>query len=114
MKALMLLLENGHVDRDVVLIIDEMYLLKSCEYSRGEFVGKNEDGVFYNGIMVFSPESIETLNKSWFCVRAVISDNHSVNVRTFTMFKKMYAADSSDMFIISPSVQNKIYLFYDS
>ena len=32
MKALMLLLENGHVDRDVVLIIDEMYLQKSCEY----------------------------------------------------------------------------------
>ena len=26
----------------------------------------------------------------------------------------MYAADSSDMFIISPSVQNKICLCYDS
>ena len=37
----------------------------------------------------------------------MISDNHSVNVSTFTMFKKMYAADSSDMFIISPSVQKQ-------
>ena len=139
MKALMLLLENGHVDCDVVLIIDEMYLQKSCEYSRGEFVGKNEDGVFYNGIMVFMivslkksipfvikscpktkidgkwifshvSESIETLNKSGFCVKAVISDNHSVNVSTFTIFKKMYAADSSDMLIISPSIQNKIFV----
>ena len=80
------------------------FVIKSCPKTK------------IDGKWIFShvSESIETLNKSGFCVRAVISDNHSVNVSTFTMFKKMYAADSSDMFIISPSVQNKIYLFYDS
>jgi len=61
MKALVLLLQQGHIDRDVVLIIDEMYLQKSCEYSRGEFVGKNKDGDFYNGIMVFMVVSLKKL-----------------------------------------------------
>ena len=130
-KALMLLLQKGQVSRDVVLLMDEMYLQKSCEYSRGEFVGKNEDGDFYNGIMVFMIvslkksipfvimscpktkingkwifsqiiESIETLNKSGFTVRAVISDNHSVNVSTFSLLKKSYASNPTSDFINYP------------
>ena len=43
MKALKLLLEKGSIDVDVILIIDEMYLQRSCEYSGGMFVG-DENG----------------------------------------------------------------------
>ena len=43
MKALKLLLEKGSIDV-VVLIIDEMYLQISCEYSGGMFVGRDENG----------------------------------------------------------------------
>ena len=32
MKALRLLLEKGGIGVDVILIIDEMYLQRSCEY----------------------------------------------------------------------------------
>ena len=53
MKALKLLLEKGSIDVDVILIIDEMYLQRSCEYSGGIFVGRDDNGEFYNGIMVF-------------------------------------------------------------
>ena len=72
MKALKLLLEKGSIDVDV-LIIDEMHLQRSCEYSRGVFVRRDENGE--NGIMVFMvvsvkksiPFFIKSLNKNrWY------------------------------------------------
>ena len=59
MKALKLLLEKGNIDVDVILIIDEMYLQRSYEYSGGMFVGRDENGEFYNGIMVFMVVSLK-------------------------------------------------------
>ena len=59
MKALKLLLEKGSIDVDVILTIDEMYLQRSCEYSEGMFVGRDENGKFYNGIMVFMVVSLK-------------------------------------------------------
>ena len=59
MKVLKLLLEKGSIDVDVILIIDEMYLQRSCEYSGGMFVRRDENGEFYNGIMVFMVVSLK-------------------------------------------------------
>ena len=43
---LLLLLGKGNIDVDVIPIIDEMYLQRSCEYSRDVFVGRDENGQF--------------------------------------------------------------------
>ena len=142
-KSLKLLLEKGCIDADVILMIDEMYLQKSCEYSSGVFVGRDDSGDFFNGIMVFMvvslkksipfvikscpktkingtwlfsqiSESIETLSSSGFIVRAVVSDNHPVNVNAFSVLKKEYASNPSALFIMYPSVEKRIYVLYDS
>ena len=47
MKSLKLLFEKGSIDVDVILIIDEMYLQRSCEYSGGMFVGRDERTVSF-------------------------------------------------------------------
>ena len=125
MKALKLLLEKSKIDVDVILIIDEMYLQRSCEYSGGMFVGRDENGEFYNGIMVFMvvslkksipfvikscpktkidglwlftqiTESIETLSNSGFVARGVVSDNHSIIVNEFSILKNKYASNLSE------------------
>ena len=131
MKSLQLLTEKGSINVDVILLIDEMYFQRSCEYSRGMFIGKDENGEFYNGIMVFMvlslkksipfvikscpktkidgtwlssqiTESIETLSNSGFVVRAVVSDNHSINVNALSVLKKEYVSNASDLFISHP------------
>jgi hypothetical protein len=52
-KALKFLLQEERVDDNVVLLVDEMYLQKSCEYHSGQYIGKDENGDLYNGIVVF-------------------------------------------------------------
>ena len=59
--AFNILLEKGSIDVDVTLIIDEIYSRRSCEHSRGVFVGRDENGEFYNSIM---EKSIPSVNKS--------------------------------------------------
>ena len=129
-----------------MLLIDEMYLQKSWQYHGGKFYGKDEDGELYNGIVVFmvvgliksTPYEIKTLPETkisgellnpqileslcsihavGFYVRAVITDNHSVNVAAFSLQKKDVSPNNSDedMFIFHPSErERKVYLFYDS
>ena len=43
-KAIQLLLDNGSVSSDCVLLVDEMYLEKSAQYHGGKYVGEDEDG----------------------------------------------------------------------
>ena len=145
-KSLQMLLRQEKVDSQCMLLIDEMYLQKSCQYHGGKFYGKDEDGDFYNGIVVFMVvglrksipyviktlpetkisgewlkpqilESLCSLHNAGFYVRAVITDNHSVNVAAFSLLKKQFSPNNSDedMFIIHPSeITRKVYLFYDS
>ena len=51
-KSLKVLLQEK-VDSQCMLLIDEMYLQKSCQYHVGKVYGKDEHGEFYNGIVVF-------------------------------------------------------------
>ena len=141
-KALKVLLEEQRIDDNIVLLVDEMYLEKSCEYHSGQYIGKDDDGEFYNGIMVFMvvglrksipfvikscpktkinggwlcdelSESVTTLHATGFSVRAIISDNHSVNVNAFSTLKKKFSPNKvvSDLFITHST---KIYLMFDS
>lgn len=123
-KSLKRLLQEEKVDPHCILIIDEMYLQKSAQYHSGKFVGKNDDGELYNGIVVFMIvgirktipyvikslpeikvtgkwlseqiyESIDTLLEAGFYVRAVITDNHPSNVSAFADLKKSYSPNKS-------------------
>ena len=142
LKAIQLLLKEEKISVDCVLMLDEMYLQKSVDYHNGSLVGQNENGQFYNGILVFMivglkrsipyvikaipktslngdmvkkeiHESLQTLKSANFNVRAVISDNHSTNVPGFNMLKKEYGTGQEyDFFIFFEG--SKIYLMFDS
>jgi len=108
-KAAKLLLDKYLISKDIVLMIDEMYLQKSVEYSSGEMVGCDEDDSMFKGIVGFMivglkqsmpyiikslPEVkiegsclkneviqvIELLHSIGFKVGCVVSDNHCTNV----------------------------------
>ena len=106
-KVAKLLLEIGIISSDCVLIVGEMYLQKSVQYHSGDFIGQDEDGILYKGIVVFMIVSLKKsrpeskisgewlkneiddclchLQKVGFNVRAVVSDVHASNVRGFSL-----------------------------
>ena len=111
MKGIKLLMEKGKMSKDVILYVDEMFLQKMSQYQGGEFVGEDEEGNLYKGVMAFMivrlkesvpyvvqacpettfdgewlaakiVENLKTLTEGGFCVRSVVSDDHSTNVFT--------------------------------
>ena len=146
-KSLQVLLRQEKIYSQCMLLIDEMYLQRSCRDHGGKFYGKDGDDEFYNGIVVFmvvglrksipcviktlpetkiSGESLNlqivenlcSLHAAGFYVRAVITDNHSVNVAAFSLLKKEFSPNNSneDMFIFHHRSEKemKVYLFYYS
>ena len=53
LKALKIVHEKGSFSCDCILMIDEMYLQKSPQYQSGEYVGVDEEGNLYKGIVAF-------------------------------------------------------------
>ena len=51
-KAVKFLLEKGEISNDVILMLDEMYLQKGTQFHGGKYVGADEDGKHYKGIVV--------------------------------------------------------------
>ena len=125
MKSLQVLLREEKVDSHCMLLIDEMYLEKSCQYHGGQLYGKDTDGELYSGIVVFMVvgirksipyviktlperkitgewlkphivESISALYTAGFYVRGVVTDNHSVNVSAFSLLKKELSPNKCD------------------
>ena len=99
-------------------MIDEIYLQKSAQYQSGEYVGVDEEGNLYRGIVAFIvvglkqsipfvvraiPEvtfngqwmaekfsvNIDNLIESGLCVRGIVTDNHSANVNAFSELIKI-------------------------
>ena len=122
---------------------DEMYLQKARQYHSGEYIGADEDGNLYKGIVAFMivglqesipyvvqaiPEvtfheersankmasCIDDLTAVGFCVRGVVTDNHSSNVNAFSKLATMFNSDS-ELYIQHPlNSSKKIYLFFDT
>ena len=59
LKALKVLGEKCGISTDLILIVDEMYLHKVGQYQAGEYVGADEDGNLYKGIVVFMVLGLE-------------------------------------------------------
>ena len=136
-KAVSLLLQKQEISKDIILMADEMYLQTGSQYHGGEYVGADEEGNLYKGIVGLkksipyiikaSPEV--TINGSWlttkicscissllkagFNVRGVVTDNHSSNVNAFSIHQKAYSSSTCEFYINYPDNISKIYLFYD-
>ena len=50
LKALKVLLDEDKIGKDIVVLIDEMYLQKEAQYQGGNIVGINSERKFYKGI----------------------------------------------------------------
>ena len=136
------LLDKGKLSKDVILILDEMYLQKGTQFHGGDYVGANENGELYKGIMLFMisglketvpsvvkvcPEvtvtgdwlsqeiisCIELILKAGFNIRAVVADNHSSNVNAFKILLSKFEGDGK-LFITLPESPQKIYFFFDT
>ena len=53
LKALKKLYEKGSCSRDCILMMDGIYLQKPAPYQSGEYVGVDEEGNLYKGIVAF-------------------------------------------------------------
>ena len=142
-KAVTLLLQKQEISKDIILMADEMYLQKGSQYHGGEYVGADEEGNLYKGIVAFiivglkksipyiikaSPDvtingswlsteicsCISSLSKAGFNVRGVVTDNHSSNVNAFSILQKAYSSSTCEFYINYPDNISKIYLFYDN
>lgn len=142
-KALKLLRENNRISFDCIMMVDEMYLQKSTSYSGGSYVGADEDGNLYKGIVAFMivglkesipyiiqavpevtftgkwlaekmTENMKSLIEAGFCVRGIVTDNHAANVNAFSSLVKKHNSESN-LFINHPQNHGKrTFLFYDS
>ena len=61
LKAVKLYLETGQISNDIILIIDEMYLQKCIQYTSGEYLGSDEEGKLYKGIVFFYDTGTKTI-----------------------------------------------------
>ena len=46
-KACKILLDQHHIDKDVVLHLDEIYIKKEGQYVGGEYIGADGDGKLF-------------------------------------------------------------------
>ena len=131
-KVVKVLLDQGKIGEDVVLLLDEIYLKKDVQYQGGKLVGVDSEGNLFKGVMALMINSlkqsipfvikaipevkieglwlseqidgcIHTLHKTGFNIVAVISDNHSANVPAFNILIKKYPHTRKDISIINHS-----------
>ena len=142
-KALKILRENGKISNDCILMVDEMYLEKATQYHSGEYVGADDEGNLYKGIVAFMivglkesipyivqaiPEvkfsgewladkmsnCIDDLTSAEFCVRGIVTDNHASNVHGFSSLTAIFNSDSHQYINHPGNFSKKTYLFYDT
>ena len=53
LKVLKALGEKCKISTDLILMVDEMYLQKAVQYQAREYVGGDEEGNLYKGIVAF-------------------------------------------------------------
>ena len=144
LKAVKLLLNERKIDKDIVLLTDEMYLQKEMQFQQGKLIGCDDNGNLFKrnydiydcGSMeecAFCGQSSATIKNRKKClsgqiiesilshreigfhVRAIISDNHPSNVFAFNKLFSKYGSESHENVILHHSTSDRrTYLFYDS
>ena len=129
MKAAKILLENGSILSDIILMTDEIYLQQGIQFHSGEWIGADENGELFKGIVAFvinglrdtvpiivhaCPEvsikgkwlasefmkCITDLSNVGFKARGIVTDNHSANVRAFKIMATRNTTSSSQDHVI--------------
>ena len=59
MKAVKLLLETGQISKDVIMMVDEMYLQKCVKYIGGDYLGSDDEENLFKGIVVFMIQGLQ-------------------------------------------------------
>ena len=59
MKALKLLLETGRIAKNVIMLVDEMYLQKCFQYIGEDYLGSDDEGNLVKVIVVFMIQSLQ-------------------------------------------------------
>ena len=131
LKVAKVLLDGDKISKDCMVLFDEMYLQKGTQYQGGRFIGANEFGDFFKGIVCFMiiglkqsvpivVKAVPEVNVSGdliyehlfdivlklsligFNVRAAVADDHSSNVNAFTKLGADYGEPES-YFIYHPA-----------
>ena len=118
-----------------------MYLEKATQYHSGEYVGAGDEGNLYKGMVAFiivglkesipytvqailevkfscewladkMSNCIDDLTSAEFCVRGIVTDNHSSNVHPFSSLVAMFNSDSLQYTKHPGNFDKKTYLFY--
>ena len=58
-KVVKVLLDQGKIGEDVVLLLDEMYLQKDVQYQGGKLVCVDSEGNLFKGVMIFMINSLK-------------------------------------------------------
>ena len=124
------------------MLVDEMYLKKTAQFCRGNFIGCDEDGEFYKGIIVFMIQGLKrsvplvvkgvpvtalngewlagemascvsTLSSTGFRVRAIVTDNHAANVHAFATLHRLFPGNDG-LSMKHPDSWTKTNLFFDN
>ena len=144
LKSVKCLLNQNKIDKDVVLLMDEVYLQKEAQYQGGRMIGVDNEGILYKGVMTFMiislkkkfnfvirailevkiegkwladhvGECITSLQENGFHVRGVVSDNHSTNISAFSHLMHKYKNTKHVSSITHPTKKDSvIYLFFDA
>ena len=142
--ALCLLLNNGLIGNDIVLLLDEMYLQPQVQFTGTTLIGCDHNLEMYKSILTFMVISLKRcvpfvlkaipfvklsdvlvrdmiisciifLTETNFQLRAVFSDNYSNNVGAYKDLLKMYPIQGKDYAIFNPKCPlSEIYLIYDT
>ena len=137
-KAITVLLQKNCVSSDWVLLVDERCICKkAAQYQSGKYIGEDSESNLYKSVVVFMivglqkafpyvvrssaevyiigswlkkeiDECITSLHQSGFKARAIVTDNHSINVNAFLEFHKAYTEDGK-LFIY----YSKTHLLFD-
>ena len=142
LKVCSYLRESGKISQDITVMVDEMYLRKCAQNSKGKFIDCDEEGDFYEGITVYMIEGlknsvpvivkgcpitalygkwlanemascISALVNSGFKVRAIMTDDHAAIVNAFKALQTMFSAES-DLYMKHSENETVTYLFFDN
>jgi hypothetical protein len=144
LKVAKALLEAQKISKDIMILFDEMYLQTGTQYQAGKYIGADETGMLYKGVVCFMivglKESVAIVVKAvpeisvngefiaehlfdvisqlflvGFNVRGVVCDDHASNVKAFRILSEKHGT-TGNYYIRHPSYKGnlKTYLLFDS
>ena len=143
-QALQRLRDTNCIGNDIVILLDEMHLQPQVQFDGQTLIGCNADMVMYTSILCFMVVSLKTsipfvisaiplvknsgemvyqninkcislLTQSQFRVRAIISDNHTTNVKAYNLLLTNYKYQDKNYKITNPILSDQnIYLLFDT